>query len=306
MKSLIRQILGRDSSGKTTKKVDDISGRLDAILQLSQKSYQLQRELFAQSVLHQPRYRDSRRLNQSEFRVFSQSGQDGMIEEIFRRIGTNNQVFVEFGVAAGGGFENNSTYLLAKGWSGCWIEANAEGCGRIRTQLGFLIEQGILKLLPERVTAENIAQLFERLEVPQEFDLLSIDIDSHDYWVWKALNQYRPRVVVIEYNSFLPGSANWVLPYDPNRDWRGGIEFGASLKALENLGLELGYHLVGCDLSGSDAFLVRKDLIDNGFCEPFTAENHYEPMRYHLIEPWGYRRELTSTFGTVRLTDDQR
>ena len=67
-----------------------------------------------------------------------------------------------------------------------------------------------------RVTPDNIIELFQQLKVPKEFDVLSIDVDSFDYWVWRSLTAYRPRVVVIEYNSFLPASADWVMPYDPS------------------------------------------------------------------------------------------
>lgn len=266
-----------------------------------QKSYQIQRETLSRLLLQEPCYADKRRLNHYEFRVFSQSGQDGIIEEIFRRIGTSNNRFVEFGVGAGGGFENNSTYLLAKGWKGCWIEGDVSACQRIQKQMDFLIRSSSLKLLESRITVENIVALFEKLEVAEEFDLLSIDIDSYDYWIWKKLARYRPRVVVIEYNSFLPATADWVLPYDADRRWEGtNIEFGASLKALHDLGKELGYDLVGCDLTGSDAFFVRRDLVNDQFCGPFTVEHRYEPMRYYLIQPWGYDRTFSAKFGTVR------
>jgi hypothetical protein len=266
----------------------------------AEKSYQVQREALLRLLIQEPRYADNRRLNRHEFGVFSQSGQDGIIEEIFRRIGTTNKLFVEFGVGMGGGFENNSTYLLAKGWNGCWIEADDGAYQQISKQMGHLIRSSSLKVLGARITVENIVNLFEKLSVPREFDLLSIDIDSFDYWVWKRLGDYRPRVVVIEYNSFLPATAHWVLPYDQNRHWEEmSMEFGASLKAFEKLGKELGYCLVGCDLTGSDAFFVHQDLAGDQFCDPFTAENHYEPMRYHLIQRWGYRRMLSEGFGIV-------
>ena len=307
MRSLVRRLLGRDLASHSASQIDSISNAVETILQLNQRSYQLHRESFVGWLLQQPRYLDRQRLHQSEFRVFSQSGQDGIIEEIFRRVGTGNRVFVEFGVAAGGGFENNTTYLLAKGWSGHWIDADPAGAERIQRQMGTFIQRGNLKFLGDRVTAENIGPLFERFGVPEEFDVLSIDIDSNDYQVWNALRRYRPRLVVIEYNPFFPSSANWVRPYDANRAWEPmAMEFGASLKAFETLGRELGYSLVGCDITGSDAFFVRSDLVGDKFCQPFTTENHFEPMRYHLIQPWGYKRELTSTFGTIQSDSDRR
>ncbi len=269
--------------------------------ELAHKTLQIQREAFLLQLLADPRYADPRRLNRFESRVFSQSGQDGILGEIFRRIGTTNRRFVEFGVGAGGGFENNTTYLLGQGWQGAWMDANPAACTRIRAQAGFLLESGQLQLLETRVTAATIVSLFQQLQVPAEFDLLSIDIDSDDYWVWEQLTAFRPRVVVIEYNSFLPATADWVLPVVPNRAWQDcTIEFGASLAAFDRLGRQLGYHLVACDTTGSDAFFVRADLVDDKFAGPFTPAEHYEPMRYHLIQPWGYRRALTPTFGRIQ------
>lgn len=279
-------------------RLNEKADRLDTI---TQKHYQTQREGFLLQLLAHPRYVDARRLNRFEFRVYSQSGQDGIIEEIFRRIKVTSRRFVEFGVGAGGGYENNTTYLLAKGWQGSWIDADPESCARIQCQMDFLLRDNRLEVLQSRVTAENITVLFERLRVPVEFDLLSIDIDSNDYWVWQNLARYRPRVVVIEYNSFLPATADWILPYHPERRWQGlTMEFGASLLALDRLGGKLGYNLIACDVTGSDAFFVRADLMTDAFCGPFTAAEHYEPMRYHLIQRWGYQRSLTADFGIVR------
>lgn len=280
---------------------NDLASVNSAALRIAEKTFQIQRESFLNQLLASPRYSDPRRLNRFEFRVHSQSGQDGILEEIFRRIGTTDRTFVEFGVGAGGGSENNTTYLMAKGWSGKWIEADEKACEVIRRKMDFLLRSSKLTLCQGRVTVENIVTLFEQMKVPTEFDLLSIDIDSHDYWVWRKLSAYRPRAVVLEYNSFLPPSADWVLPYQPDRPWpEMTIEFGASLKAFERAGRELGYTLVGCDLTGSDVFFVRNDLVNESFAGPFTAEEHYEPMRYHLIQSWGYDRTLTPTFGFIQ------
>lgn len=296
MKNNVRSTLGR--IGRTFVPATASERNLE---QVTQKAFQIQREGFVLQLLQQPRYADARRLNRFEHRVFSQSGQDGILDEIFRRIGVKERTFVEFGVGAGGGFENNTTYLLAKGWSGGWIDADPEACARIRRQMSFLIENGRLKLRQGLVDAENILELFKDLGVAADFDLLSVDIDSTDYWVWqKITTAHRPRVVVIEYNSFLPASAQWVLPYNPGMQWEEmPMKFGASLLAFEQLGREMGYRLVGCDVTGSDAFFVREDLVTDSFCGPFTAAEHYEPMRYHLIQPWGYRRSLSADFGTI-------
>ena len=108
-------------------------------------------------------------------------------------------------------------------------------------------------------------------------DLLSIDVDRNTYYIWRALRERRPRVVVVEYNATFPPSDEWVVAYDPAKGWNSSSYFGASLKSYELLGRELGYTLVGCGLAGTNAFFVRSDLVTDRFEPPFTAEHHYEP-----------------------------
>ncbi|MCP5541378.1 MAG: hypothetical protein H7A52_14645 [Akkermansiaceae bacterium] len=235
------------------------------------------------------RYGDPKRLQRFAAQVCSQNGEDGMIREIFRRLGETDRVFVEVGV--GDGTENNTAFLLAQGWTGHWIDGNPAfldtvaarpelGGGALRTHCGF-------------VTRENISGILDDLGVPGEFDFLSLDIDQNTWHVWRAMDRRRPRVVVVEYNASLPPDLDWVARYRADRVWDGSHNFGASLKAFERLGRELGYHLVGCDFVGANAFFVRDDLIgDHVFAEPFTAENHYEPPRYGTVHRRGHPRSL--------------
>ena len=124
--------------------------------------------------------------------------------------------------------------------------------------------------------------------MPNEVDLFSLDIDLDTYHIWAALPDFKPRVVVVEYNAAIGPSQSWIHPYQANRMWDGTQDFGASLKAFEELGRKQGYSLVGCDLTGINAFFVRNDLVGDHFAPPFTAENHYEPPRYHLWFRWGH------------------
>jgi hypothetical protein len=207
-------------------------------------------------------------------------GEDGIVQEIFRRIGTTNRFFVEFGVEAG--LENNTAYLLLQGWSGLWIEPVREATDAIERGYSGPISAGRLKLLNHLVTADNVEALFARAAVPEEPDLLGIDIDGNDYHVWRAVERYRPRVVVIEYNATFPPPVEWVMPYEPNHRWNGTIKFGASLQSLGHLGEAKGYLLVGCNLGGSNAFFVRKDVATDHFVPNVTVGEHYEPPRYFL------------------------
>jgi hypothetical protein len=238
------------------------------------------REQFFRELLSTPRYADPRKLNRYEHQVFSQNGEDGIIAEIFKRIGAKNRSFVELGV--GDGLENNTAFLVMQGWKGGWVESSADCVTAIQREFRQPLEARQLKLLHSFITAENVTSLVERLELP-ELDFLSIDIDRNTSHVWRTLGKLRPRVVAIEYNATFPSDVAWEIPYDSQRTWNRTACFGASLKTLESIGKERGYALVGCDFSGTNAFFVREDESLSKFAEPFTAENHYEPPRYWTV-----------------------
>jgi len=228
-------------------------------------------------------YRDPKCLARYGGKVYSQNDEDGIIAEIFRRIGVTSRYFVEFGV--GNGIENNTLALLVQGWKGAWIEGDPNNCATIGKVLYRYLNDKSLEAVQSFITAENITSLFESLNVPHEFDLLSIDIDFNDYWVWKALKTYRPRAVVLEYNAGFGPSMEWIVPYAADRMWDGSRNFGASLKSFELLGREKGYCLVGCNLTGANAFFVREDLVAEHFRKSFTSETHYESPKYFLTFP---------------------
>lgn len=238
---------------------------------------------FLRETLNDPKRQDPKRLHRHEFRVSSQNGEDGIIAEIFRRIGTTNRYFVEFG--ASDGLQNNTAYLVRQGWGGLWMDADTPAIERARTTFAPELADGRLTILETFITAENIEDLFRQGKVPEEFDLLSVDIDRNDYHVWEKIEKYNPRVVVVEYNAGLPPELSWVIPYDPKAYGFNsfGNGNGASLKALEELGARKGYSLVGCNLAGVNAFFVRNDLLGDHFAAPYTAENHFEAFRHGYI-----------------------
>ena len=241
--------------------------------------------------LSQPRYQEKLRLVRHGYKVHSQSDEDGIIAEIFKRIGTKNKTFVEFGVEHG--IECNTLWLLMQGWSGLWIDGGASNCKRIAKTHAHYINGGQLRVENAFITNDNINDLLGRnFSAPgaAEIDLLSIDIDFNDYWVWMAIVDVKPRVVVIEYNASWPPPANITVPYAPQGRWNGTSYFGASLGALAKLGARKGYSLVGCCLSGTNAFFVRDDLVKSKFFNPGSAEEHYEPPRYFLSHmPSGHK-----------------
>jgi hypothetical protein len=256
--------------------------------QLAAQMLRLQQEAYLVELLKNPRYAEPGRLTRFEHQVFSQNGEDGIVAEIFRRIGTAGRTFLEIG--AGSGLENNTTCWLMQGWRGWWVEGGARYLDKIHRRLAGPIADGRLTLLPTYVSADTVQAILRDGGVPDEIDLFSLDIDRNTYWIWAALPRLRARVVVVEYNATYPPGSDWKVPDDPTRAWNNTSYFGASLKAYELLGRQLGYGLVGCDLTGTNAFFVREDLLGNHFTAPLTAENHYEPIRLFLLRTHGYPR----------------
>lgn len=248
---------------------------------------QIQQEMYFMQHLQQPRYAHPKNLTRFGAQVFSQSGEDGIIAEIMRRIGIQSHTFVEIG--SGHGAENNTAFLLLQGWSGCWIDGDESQIAVAQRRFRTPIDEGRLKSMRAFVTAENIASLLNQLAVPEEIDVLSVDVDRNTYWLWAALPHLRARVVIVEYNATFPPDVDWKVHYAPDRQWNWTTYYGASLKAFENLGRTLGYSLVGCTLDGVNAFFVRQDLCADKFQEPFTAEQHYEPFRFFFIPRINYR-----------------
>jgi hypothetical protein len=233
-------------------------------------------------LLSTPRNADERRLLKHGFRVCSQADEDGILREIFRRIGETNRMFVELGAAEG--IENNTLFLLLQGWQGIWIEGSEKKAKAARNRFASEINSARLAIEQRFLTPANIEEVLHRHKsAPKEIDLLSIDLDGNDYYILEAIESVSPRVILAEYNAKFPPDVVWVMEYNEHHRYDSTDYFGASLKAFELMLSARGYTLVGCNLLGTNAFFVRADLAkDPPFCSPFTAENHYEPPRYYL------------------------
>lgn len=229
-------------------------------------------------ALAEGRYRDPLSIGRHHATVYSQSGEDGIIAEVFSRIGTKDRFFIEIGI--GNGLQNNTRLLLEQGWRGIWIDGdrnNTEEAGRL---FGQFVSSGALIVIESLVTRENINLLLDRAGAPPVVDFISVDIDQNTSHIWRALHR-RSRLACIEYNASLPATAALEIPYNSAAGgWEGTAWFGASLKTLELIGIQKQMNLVGCDLLGYDAFFVDQKETANRFRKPFTAEAHWEPQRY--------------------------
>ncbi|MCP5066732.1 MAG: FkbM family methyltransferase [bacterium] len=194
-----------------------------------------------------------------------------MLLHIFESIGTGKCSFVEFGAKDGLAVSNTANLRLNHGWTGLLLDAAASDDDP-------LVKRAF-------VTAENINDLFAEHGVPERLDLLSIDIDGNDYWVWKALDRFTPRVVVVEYNIFFRPDDARTMPYDPDHVWQDDSCYhGASLAALRKLGNEKGYALVHTDSWAPNAFFVLRSELPENYLE---RPNHELTDWRHFHEPPG-------------------
>jgi hypothetical protein len=207
-----------------------------------------------------------------------------VLAELLSRASATSRWFVEFGVE--GGVEGNCVFLAdVLGWSGLFMESDADAGNELCRKYAA---NPRVRTRRANVTVENVQKLFAEGQVPGEPDVLSIDVDGNDYWIWQALRDYAPRLVVIEYNAQWPLDARWVQPYDPDRSWQGTDNYGASLGALRLLGEEKGYRLVHTELTGNNAFFVRGDipaLLPEPDVVPLRAPNHYLAGGSHPAHP---------------------
>lgn len=242
--------------------------KLNAVSQRS--AYQQANTLLARY----PNLRTRKTLTQSEFKVFSQNGEDGVLAEIFHRVGTSSESLVEIG--AGNGSQNNSAVFVDLfGWSGVLVDSDPENARDLAAKYQYNERVSTHR---RHVTTHDVDAIVREgaYDDAQSLDLLSIDVDSVDYHLWRAVRSVQPRVVVIEYNASLPLGRSLVMPLDAAPRVTEGF-YGASIDALIKLGREKGYTLVHTELAGVNAFFVRDDLVPKlGGVEPvLRAWNHH-------------------------------
>jgi hypothetical protein len=173
------------------------------------------------------------------------------------------------------------------GWNGLFIESSGEDYRALESK--YSGSPGVTTL-NARVTAENIEDLLFAQSVPTEPDVLSIDVDGQDYWIWEAVERYRPRILLVEYNSSVPYGRPLTQPSDYGELWDGTDYFGASLAAFERLAQAKNYVLVHTELAAINAFFVRAELACGCFPEHEqvprrSAPNYYLRGIHHPADP---------------------
>jgi hypothetical protein len=221
-------------------------------------------------------------LESFEARVSSQNGEDGILLRLFSLIGATNRRFVEIGIEDGREC-NTANLALGFGWSGLMIDRDADGVDAARRRYAARPQTAeSVRVLQRHVTRESIDELLASEGFAGEPDLLSIDIDGNDLWVWEAVERSRPRVVVVEYNASFGPERSVSVPYDPDFDRMthhpSGYYHGASITALARVGGRKGYVLAGCDGNGVNAFFVRSDCAE-GVVAAVAPPTAWRPIR---------------------------
>jgi hypothetical protein len=219
--------------------------------------------LAAQSLVRDLReLKDPVPLRQTEFRIFSQFGDDGIIQYLVSRIHLPpaEQRFIEFGVE--NYREANTRFLLLNdNWSGLVMDGSESHVSSIRREQMYW--RNDLTALARFITRENIAPTVEGAGFSGRLGLLSIDVDGNDYWIWEALAVVDPAIVVVEYNGIFGGREAVTIPYQPDFVRQSAhysyLYWGTSLAALCHLAHKKGYTWIGCNSAGNNAYFVRNE-----------------------------------------------
>jgi hypothetical protein len=235
-----------------------------------------------------------------EFRNHSQNGEDGILWYIFSLLGTANKRCVE--ICAGSGTQCNCANLIINhGWTGLLFDGNEDLIKKGRQNFRNHPDTFTYppKLVHAWITRENVDSLITANGIKGEIDLLSLDLDGVDYWIWNAIEAISPRVVVAEIQAIWGTEASVTVPYSP--DFKAefvngfGVYSGGSLPAFVKLGKKKGYRLVGCQRYGFNAFFVRNDVGQDIFTEvpaercfshPFASWAHDELLPMVKNREW--------------------
>jgi hypothetical protein len=247
--------------------------------------------LTAKVLINQMKSRGAHQsLQEVEFKVFSQFGDDGIIQYLIHAIGipTERRIFIEFGVE--NYEEANTRFLLMNdNWCGLIMDGSAANIRHV--QQSSLYWKHDLTAVAAFIDRDNVNSLFREHGFTGEIGLLSIDIDGNDYWVWERIEGINPIIVIIEYNSVFGWQRAVTIPYDPafrrTQAHYSNLYWGCSLQALCLLGEQKGYAFIGCNGAGNNAYFVRKDRLGPlkiNAAEEGYVESHFRESRSPLGE----------------------
>lgn len=232
-------------------------------------------------------------IKKSEFKIFSQWGDDGIIDFLVKHLEITDKRFVEFGVE--NYTECNTKFLLiSNNWKGLIMDGSFNNMNSLRkSQLYWKFDITAIDIF---VTKENINEILKKNNFDGEIGLLHIDIDGNDYWIWEQIEVSNPIIVIVEYNSLFGYDKPFSTIYSPDflreKNHYSKLLYGTSLLSLCDLAEIKGYSFVGCNTNGNNAYFVRKDKL-NGL-KPVSIENGYVESRF------SESRDQTGNFSFLR------
>lgn len=240
-----------------------INARLERI------HFELGKQQLASNII-----KNSSKLSENGFSVFSQWNEDGIIQYIISKIPEIPKIFIEFGVE--NYVESNTRFLLLKDhWKGLIIDGSYDHIQSIKSS--ELYWKSKLIAVHSFINAENIENIFNSHGFTGDIGILSVDIDGNDYWILKKITSVKPTVVIVEFNNLLGIKKSLTVPYDPmfvrHEKHFSGLYFGASLKAFYDLLIKRGYSFLGCNEICNNAFFVLNEYSDR--FQVLTLEEGY-------------------------------
>lgn len=218
-------------------------------------------------------------LHEAEFKVFSQWGDDGIIQYLIHLLDIRPHCFIEFGVE--NYHESNTRFLLMHdNWEGLVIDSDHRNILHIQNSEYYW--RHALTAVCDFVHRDNVNRIFEQHGFVGDLGILSIDIDGNDYWIWDAITVVNPQLVIVEYNSVFGATHAITIPYDPEfhrtRAHHSNLYFGASLEAMLQLGEAKGYAFIGTNSAGNNAYFVRRDKL--GPLHPLSVDEGYTLSKF--------------------------
>ncbi len=202
-------------------------------------------------------------LEEVEFQVYSQFGEDGIIQWLIHNVDINEKTFVEFGVEDY--TEANTRFLLMNNnWTGLVIDGSMENINRLK-KWKYMWKYDLLAVAGF-ITKDNINRMITAAGFHDDIGILSIDLDGNDYWILNAIDCVRPRILICEYNNIFGNEELVSVPYDAAFDRTqkhySNLYWGASLGSYRAWADKNGYYYMGSNSAGNNAFFVRKDCIE--------------------------------------------
>jgi hypothetical protein len=224
---------------------------------------EMQKLMLGRILSNQVKSANVKSIQDAEFRVFSQFGDDGIIQWLIHHLEIPNKTFIEFGVEDYS--ESNTRFLMMNdNWSGFVMDGSNENINKLKAQYYYWRHDLNAKAI--FITRANINSLIAAQNFSEDVGLLHIDLDGNDYYIWNAINVIKPIIVVVEYNSLFGMDRPISVIYDDgfirSNAHYSTLFWGTSLLSLYNLAHKKGYSFIGCNSAGNNAYFVRNDKLN--------------------------------------------